>query len=49
MATVKMSELEALKKAYPDAIELEQVLGKLPDVALSRHRLRLERYKRGLR
>ncbi len=49
MATVKLNKLEALKDAYPDEIELERVLGKLLDVALSRHRLRLERYKHDLR
>lgn len=48
MATTTLNKLEALKEAYPDEIELERVLEKLLDVALSRHRLRLERYNRDL-
>lgn len=48
MATTTLSKLEALKEAYIDEAELESVLGKLLDIALNRHRLRLERYKRDL-
>jgi len=44
MATAKLNKLEALKDAYPDETELERVLGKLLDAALSGHRLRLGRY-----
>lgn len=49
MTTTTLNKLEALKEAYPDETELESVLGKVLDVALSRHRLRLERYTRDLR
>jgi len=48
MATKTLNKLEALKDAYADETELERVLGKLPDAALSHHRLRLERYKHDL-
>jgi len=44
-----LKKLEILKDTYPDEAELEQVLGKLLDVALSQYRLRLERYERDLR
>ena len=44
-----LHKLEALKDAYSDEVELDQILGKLLDVALSQHRLRLERYERDLR
>ena len=40
--------LEAIKDAYPDAVELDRVLVKLLDIALGQHRLRLERYQRDL-
>ncbi|MGA7879151.1 MAG: hypothetical protein WCA08_26055 [Desulfoferrobacter sp.] len=48
MATTTLNKLEVLKEAYPDETELENVLDKLLDTALSSHRLRLERYKRDL-
>ncbi len=48
MATKTMNKLEALKEAYADEPELERVLGKLLDAALSQHRLRLERFERDL-
>ena len=41
-------KLELLKGIYSDEQELDQILGKLLDVALSRLRLRLRRYERGL-
>jgi len=41
--------LEVLRDAYPDEAELDRVLGKLLDVALSQHRLRLERHENDLR
>jgi hypothetical protein len=44
-----LHKLEVLKDTCPDAAELDRVLGKLVDVALSQHRLRLERYERDLR
>lgn len=40
---------EILKDAYADKAELDQVLEKLLDAALSQYRLRLERYERDLR
>ncbi|HBY98357.1 MAG TPA: hypothetical protein DEP84_31180 [Chloroflexi bacterium] len=46
---IKLNKLEVLKDAYSDEAELDRVLGKLLDVALSRYRLRLERYERDLR
>jgi len=46
---IKSSKLEALKDAYPDEEELDRILRKLLDVAISRHRIRLERYERDLR
>lgn len=42
-------KLELLKHAYPDEVELDQILGKLLDAALSQHRLRMERYEHDLR
>lgn len=42
-------KLEVLKDAYPDEAELDRVVGKVLDMALSQHRLRLERYERDLR
>ena len=44
-----LDKLEVLKDTCPDEAELDQILGKLLDVALSQHRLRLERYERDLR
>ena len=41
-------KLELLKDTYPDRVELDRVLGKLLEVALSQHRLRLERYEQDL-
>jgi hypothetical protein len=43
-----LHRLEVLKDAYPDEAELDRVLGKLLDGALSQHRLRLERYEHDL-
>ena len=44
-----LQKLEVLKGTYSDEADLDRVLGKLLDVALSQHRLRLERYERDLR
>lgn len=44
-----LRKLELLKDTYSDQAELDRILGKLLDVALSQHRLRLERYERDLR
>ena len=44
-----LHKLEVLKDAYSDEAELDQILGKLLDVTLSQHHLRLERYERDLR
>jgi hypothetical protein len=44
-----LHKLEVLKHAYSDEAELDLVIGKLLDVALNQHRLRLERYERDLR
>ena len=41
-------KIEALKDMYFNEAELDQILGKLVDVALSQHRLRLKRYERDL-
>jgi len=41
--------LEVLRDTYSGEAELDQILGKLLDVALSQHRLRLKRYARDLR
>ena len=46
---VKLNRLEVLRDVYPDERELDHVLEKLLDVALSRQRLRLARYERDLR
>jgi hypothetical protein len=43
-----LQKLEALREACADDAELDQVLGKLLDMALSRHRRRFERYGREL-
>jgi len=42
-------KLEVLKDVYPDEAELDRVIGKVLEIALSQHRLRLERYERDLR
>ena len=44
-----LQKLELLKDAYSDQAELDQILGKLLEVAFSQHRLRLEKYDRDLR
>ena len=44
-----LHKLEALKDTCSDEAELDLILGKLLNVSLSRHRLRLERYERDLR
>ena len=44
-----LHRLEALKDTCSDEAELDLILGKLLDVSLSQHRLRLERYERDLR
>jgi hypothetical protein len=44
-----VQKLEVLKDVYSDENELDQILGKLLDVALSRHRQRLARYQREMR
>ena len=40
--------LEAIQEAYPDTVELERVLVKLLDIALSQYRLRMARYLRDM-
>ena len=42
-------KLEVLKDAYSSEAELDLILGKLLDVVLSQHRLRLKRYEQDLR
>ena len=42
-------KLQVLQDTYSDKAELGLILGKLLDVSLSQHRLRLERYERDLR
>ncbi|HID61879.1 MAG TPA: hypothetical protein EYP49_03930 [Anaerolineae bacterium] len=42
-------KIEILKDTYSDEAELDLILGKLLDVALSQYRLRLERYEHDLR
>jgi len=44
-----LQKLEALKDTCSDEAELDLILGKLLNVSLSRHRLRLKRYERDLR
>jgi len=44
-----LHKLEVLKEAYPDEAELDRVVGKILEMALNQHRLRLERYERDLR
>jgi hypothetical protein len=41
-------KLQVLQEACADAAELDQVLGKLLDMTLGRHRQRLERYEHDL-
>lgn len=43
-----LHKLELLTEAYPDEAELDRVVRKMLDMALSQHRLRLERYERDL-
>jgi hypothetical protein len=42
-------KLELLKETYSEPDELDRLVGKLLEVALSQHKLRLERYDRDLR
>ena len=42
-------KLEMLRETCSDNADLDRVLGKLLDLTLSQHRLRLERYERDLR
>ena len=42
-------KIEVLKNTYSDKAELDLILRKLLDVALSQHRLRLKRYEQDLR
>ena len=42
-------KLEVLKETYSNEAELDLILGKLLDVSLSQHQLRLARYERDLR
>lgn len=44
-----LQKLEVLKDAYSDEAELDRMVDKLMGMALSQHRLRLERYERDLR
>ena len=44
-----LHKLEVLKDTYSNEAELDLILGKLLDVTLSQHRLRLERHERDLR
>ncbi|GET39138.1 hypothetical protein [Microseira wollei] len=44
-----LSKLELLKETYPAQSELDQILGKLLDIALSQYRLRLKRYEQDMR
>ena len=44
-----LSKLELLKETYTDQSELDQILGKLLDISLSQHRLRLKRYEQDMR
>jgi hypothetical protein len=44
-----LDKLQVLQDTYSDKAELGLILGKLLDVSLSQHRLRLERYERDLR
>ena len=42
-------KLQVLQDIYSEEAELDQILGKLLDVALDKHRFRLERYEDDLR
>jgi hypothetical protein len=42
-------KLEVLQETYADEVELGQVVGKLLDLTLGRHRQRLARYEQDLR
>lgn len=42
-------KIELLKETYSEPEELDRLVGKLLEVALSQHKLRLERYDRELR
>jgi hypothetical protein len=42
-------KLELLRETYSEPEELDRMVGKLLEVALSQHKLRLERYDRELR
>ena len=44
-----LHKLEVLKHAYSDEAELDLVIGKLLEVAINQHRVRLGRYERDLR
>ncbi|WP_017720295.1 hypothetical protein [Kamptonema formosum] len=44
-----LRKLELLKESYSDPEELDLIVGKLLEVALSQHRQRLERYEGDLR
>jgi hypothetical protein len=44
-----MHKIEVLRDTYSDQAELDLILDKLLDAALSEHRLCLERYERDLR
>ncbi len=44
-----LSKLELIKEIYPDQAELDQILGKILDISLSQHRLRLKHYEQDLR
>ena len=43
-----LHKLEILKETYADKAEFDLIVGKLLDVSLSQHRLRLQRYERDL-
>lgn len=42
-------KLELLKETYSEPDELDRMIGKLLEVALSQHKLRLQRYEQELR
>ena len=44
-----MDKLQLLRDVYSEESELDQILGKILDVTLSKHRLRLQRYENDLR
>lgn len=43
-----LHKLDVLKDTFPDKIQLDLVLGKLLEIALSDYRRRLERYEQDL-